>query len=153
MISSTPTETVMTALLAALVSATTTTFNADTRIGSNELLNINNQVGSPFLGLPVFGAGIPPLSLLTGTTPATLSQAATANQSQQSPLRDRRVVTSGRRRDPLDRVRRAARRCSCEDPDEDNDWQQQMQVVADPRRGLGVQQSWAQSECGARHWP
>lgn len=73
----------MQALLTSLVAATSTTLAADTHANSNVLANVNAQ-GNLYLGLPVVGPGIPPLSIVTNLSPLTLSQPATANASQAS---------------------------------------------------------------------
>jgi hypothetical protein len=108
-------ETIMQAYLAAMVAATQSSFNADTRIGSNTLLNVNNLDGTLFLGLPIFGAGIPPMSLITDLSPLTMSQPATANASQ-SPM-ENGVLTFGRRVIPWDECQ-AQPALFVRDPDE-----------------------------------
>ncbi len=90
-----PRETILQAYLAALLGALRVALSADTAIGSNTLLNVNVTAGQVMLGLPVFGPGIPPLSIVTNLSPLTISNVATKNASQASLTTG--VVTSGPR--------------------------------------------------------
>lgn len=75
-------ETVMTALFNQLVDSTVTSFNADTQAGSQTLANPSTSQGL-FVGLPVFGAGIPRNTVIATVTPTlTISEPATANALQ-----------------------------------------------------------------------
>lgn len=66
----------MTALFNALVGAVSTSFTADTQIGQQTLSNPSTSAGF-FLGLPVFGPGIPRGAIITNLSPLTISLAAT----------------------------------------------------------------------------
>lgn len=68
----------MTALFNALVSSIETSFTADTATGSAVLSNPSTASGL-FLGLPVFGTGIPRGAMIASLSPLTLSVPATAN--------------------------------------------------------------------------
>lgn len=71
-------ETVMTTLLATLANAVKTSFTANTQAGSGVLLNPSVTKGL-FIGLPVFGAGIPAGAVITALSPLTISRNASAN--------------------------------------------------------------------------
>jgi hypothetical protein len=72
-------ETIMTALLNTLVAALQTSFTANTTQGSTTLAAPSTTNGL-FIGLPVFGVGIPRGAVITQITPTlTLDQPATAN--------------------------------------------------------------------------
>jgi len=75
----------MAALYAHLVVALTVNFKADTQSGSRTLANSSVSAGL-FLGLPVFGQGIPRGAVVTDLSPLTLSLPATANALQVSLL-------------------------------------------------------------------
>ena len=71
-------ETVMTALFNQLVNSIVTPFTADTQAGLQTLANPSVSAGL-FLGLPVFGQGIPRGAVITGLSPLTISEPAMAN--------------------------------------------------------------------------
>jgi hypothetical protein len=71
-------ETVMTALFNALLATVKTSFTADTTSGSNVLASPSTAAGL-FIGLPVFGVGIPRGAVIDTLTPLALSQPATAD--------------------------------------------------------------------------
>ena len=75
-------EAIMTALFNLLTGAITTNFTGDTVKGSEVVSNIT-QIGSLFLGLPVFGPGIPSDAVIgaidVGANEITLAAPATAN--------------------------------------------------------------------------
>jgi len=68
----------MQSLFDTLVAATKTSFTADTQAGDQELANPSTTAGL-FIGLPVFGEGIPRGAVITGVAPLTISIAATVN--------------------------------------------------------------------------
>src|SRR5580693_3321494 len=70
-------ETVMDALLAVLTAALETAFTANTTNGSAVLASPSTTAGL-FVGLPVFGAGIPRGATILTLSPLTLTQNATA---------------------------------------------------------------------------
>lgn len=77
-----PRETVLTALYNALTASVETTFAADTQAGSVTLANPTTTAGL-FLGLPVFGAGIPENAVIATVTPTlTMSLPANVNALQ-----------------------------------------------------------------------
>jgi hypothetical protein len=71
-------ETVMTALFSALIASVKTSFTADTAANSVTLGAPSTSAGL-FVGLPVFGAGIPRGAVIATLSPLTLSLAATAD--------------------------------------------------------------------------
>ena len=71
-------ETVMTALFNQLVNSIVTPFTADIEAGQVTLVNPSVSAGL-FLGLPVFGQGIPRGAVIAGLSPLTISEPATAN--------------------------------------------------------------------------
>jgi hypothetical protein len=71
-------ETVLNALLATLSASVKTQFTAETRNGDSTLY-APSTIANLFVGLPVFGAGIPRGALITGLAPLTISEPATAN--------------------------------------------------------------------------
>ena len=70
-------ESIMTALLNALSASVQTSFTADTTSGSATLANVSTTTGL-FIGLPVFGVGIPHGSAIQSLSPMMLTQPATA---------------------------------------------------------------------------
>lgn len=70
-------ETVMTALFNQLVGSIATSFTADTLAGQQTLANPSTSNGL-FVGLPVFGQGIPRGSIIQTLSPLTISQPVTA---------------------------------------------------------------------------
>ena len=70
-------ESIMTALLNALSASVQTSFTADTTSGSATLANVSTTTGL-FIGLPVFGVGIPHGSTIQSLLPMILTQPATA---------------------------------------------------------------------------
>lgn len=87
-------ETVMATLFNALTRAVVTNFTADTANGSQTLSNPSTSTNL-FLGLPVFGAGIPRGAVITALSPLTISLAATANGTAVSMTTG--FLTTGRR--------------------------------------------------------
>jgi hypothetical protein len=73
----------MTALFNQLVSSVQTSFAADTQANNVTLANPSTTTGL-FVGLPVFGAGVPRGAIITALSPLTLSLPATANALQVS---------------------------------------------------------------------
>lgn len=73
-----PRESVMNALFSALTAALQINFTASTTLNSVNLDRPSSTVGL-FVGLPVFGAGIPRGALIQGLAPLTLSLPATAS--------------------------------------------------------------------------
>lgn len=71
-------ETVMTALFNALIASVQTTLTADTS-ANLAILGNPSSTKDLFVGLPVFGPGIPRGATIRSLTPLTLSLAATAN--------------------------------------------------------------------------
>jgi hypothetical protein len=71
-------ETVMTALFNALVASVKTNFTASTTLNSQTLGNPSTTTGL-FIGLPVFGAGIPRGAVIQNLSPLTMSLAAAAS--------------------------------------------------------------------------
>lgn len=71
-------ESVMTALFSKLVSSVQTSFTADTKAGDAVLYNPSTTAGL-FVGLPVFGRGIPKFATILSTSPLTLSAPVTVN--------------------------------------------------------------------------
>jgi hypothetical protein len=74
-------ETILTALFNKLVASVATNFAADTQANSVALVN-PSTTACLFVGLPVFGAGVPRGAVITNLSPLTISQAATANALQ-----------------------------------------------------------------------
>ena len=87
-------ESVLTALFNKLVASVQTSFTADTGAQSQTLANPSTTTGL-FLGLPVFGTGIPRGAVITSLSPLTISDAATANALQVSLTTG--FLTTGRR--------------------------------------------------------
>jgi len=87
-------ELVMSTLFATLVDSVQTVFAADTQSGSAQLANPTATAGL-FLGLPVFGAGIPRGAVIASLSPLTLSLPASAN-ALQVPMKTGFVTTSRR---------------------------------------------------------
>lgn len=73
-------ETIMTALLNTLVASVQTNFSANTTRGDPALYQPSTTTGL-FIGLPVFGNGIPQGAVIASLSPLTVSQPATANGS------------------------------------------------------------------------
>lgn len=73
-------ESVMTALFNKLVASVVTNFTADTQAGNVVLANPSSA--ALFVGLPVFGKGIPSGAIIDCLSPLTLSLPATANALQ-----------------------------------------------------------------------
>jgi hypothetical protein len=71
-------ETVMTALLNALTTSVQTNFTANTNVNSVTLDRPSTMAGL-FVGLPVFGAGVPRGAVIQTLSPLTISLPATAN--------------------------------------------------------------------------
>jgi hypothetical protein len=76
-------ETIMMTLLNTLTAAVQTTFTANTTRGDPTLFQASTAAGL-FIGLPVFGDGIPRGATITSLSPLTVSQPATANGSNVS---------------------------------------------------------------------
>lgn len=74
-------ETVMQALYEALVASVVTNFAADTQVDSPVLLNPSTTEGL-FVGLPVFGLGVPRGAVISSLSPLTLNQPVAGNASQ-----------------------------------------------------------------------
>jgi hypothetical protein len=72
-------ESIMTALLNALVASVKMSFTADTQANSVQLNNPSSLTGL-FVGLPVFAANIPRGAIITNLTPLTISLPATTNE-------------------------------------------------------------------------
>jgi hypothetical protein len=70
-------EVVLTALFNALIASVQTAFTADTATSSVTLANASTTTGL-FVGLPVFGAGIPRGAVIATLAPLTLTLPATA---------------------------------------------------------------------------
>lgn len=87
-------ESVLTALFNKLIASVQTSFAADTQAGSYELTNPSTSTGL-FVGLPVFGNGIPRGATVTALSPLTISEPATANALQVSLTTG--FLTTGRR--------------------------------------------------------
>lgn len=73
-------ETVMTALFNRLIASVQTSFTANTNRGDATLYNPSTSAGL-FVGLPVFGIGIPRGAVIETLSPLTLSLPAAANGS------------------------------------------------------------------------
>jgi hypothetical protein len=71
-------EAIMTALFNTLVASVQTSFTANTAT-SSAILSAPSTSAGLFLGLPVFGAGIPRGAVIASLAPLTLSLSATAN--------------------------------------------------------------------------
>lgn len=89
-----PRETILQALLDTLTASLETAFTASTAVGSEELGSPSTSAGL-FLGLPVFGPGIPEGATIAGLSPLTLSAPATANAASAQLVTG--FQTSGRR--------------------------------------------------------
>lgn len=73
-----PRESVMTALFSALTASVQTNFTASTTLNSRTLDRPSTTMGL-FIGLPVFGPGIPRGAVIQGLSPLTMSLPATAS--------------------------------------------------------------------------
>lgn len=89
-------EQVMAALFAQVTGAPSiVNFTADLTRGSTLLDNLSPAAAALFVGLPVFGPGIPPGTVIADTSPATLSLAPTASAENAALLQG--FQTAGRR--------------------------------------------------------